>query len=131
MHDCDSVHVCCIHACMPACLPMFEYLCGLVTSLLPCCAVSAVQKSVSALPDQCACACIRSEKNWAFLEHGNKLIVFYSLLPCTVMYVFNPKAPKGAVYHSGYCYENHAEVCPAPGSHLMHDRPQKSKSFTP
>ncbi|KAK9794079.1 hypothetical protein WJX73_010011 [Symbiochloris irregularis] len=61
----------------------------------------------------------RMEKNWAFLEHGTKLIVIYSLLPCTVLFVFNPKAPKGAVFHSGFCYQNLTQVEAATGLALQ------------
>ena len=56
----------------------------------------------------------RMEKNWAFLEHGSKLIIIYSMLPCTVLFLFNPKAPKGAIFHSGFCYQNLTEVWDEP-----------------
>lgn len=54
--------------------------------------------------------CYRSEKNWAFLEEGGSLTIFYSLLPCTAIFTFDPHSSKGAVFRKGLCYDQKEAV---------------------
>ncbi|KAK9813875.1 hypothetical protein WJX73_003016 [Symbiochloris irregularis] len=46
----------------------------------------------------------RSEKNWAFLERGDRLSILYSMLPCTAIFTYDPASTKGAVFEKGLCY---------------------------
>ena len=53
----------------------------------------------------------RAEKNWAFFEHQGRLLFFYSMLPCSLIYQFDPASPNGAVLRHAYCYSEADEVC--------------------
>ena len=52
----------------------------------------------------------RPEKNWAFFEHQGSLHFFYSLLPCTMVFHFDPASPRGAVLTRAWCYPGADQV---------------------
>ncbi|KAK9789384.1 hypothetical protein WJX73_006807 [Symbiochloris irregularis] len=54
-------------------------------------------------------------RDWAFIERGKNLFIIYSLLPCTAIFLYNPKTSKGATFHSGFCYQQHSEIKNATG----------------
>ena len=54
----------------------------------------------------------RSEKNWTFLEQGSELLIIYSMLPCTVVFAFQPASSKGVEFRKGLCYKQRDEVPP-------------------
>ncbi|KAK9818993.1 hypothetical protein WJX81_003370 [Elliptochloris bilobata] len=50
----------------------------------------------------------KREKNWGFVAEGDALLVYYSLLPCTVVLQFDTAAEGGVVMRLRACYEQQA-----------------------
>ncbi len=50
----------------------------------------------------------KREKNWGFVEEGGDLMIYYALLPCTVVLQFDMGQPDGVVMHARACYDAQA-----------------------
>lgn len=50
----------------------------------------------------------KREKNWGFIAEGDALLVYYSLLPCTVVLQFDPAEEGGLAMRSRACHERQA-----------------------
>ena len=48
------------------------------------------------------------EANWGFVAEKESLIIYASILPCTVALEFDASAPDGAVLRNRHCYEDAA-----------------------
>ena len=64
----------------------------------------------------------KREKNWGFIAEGDALLVYYSLLPCTVVLQFDPAAEGGLVMRSRACYERQAAGVARATGPLWHSR---------
>ena len=53
-------------------------------------------------------ASFKREKNWGFIAEGDALLVYYSLLPCTVVLQFDPAEEGGLIIRSRACHERQA-----------------------
>ena len=52
----------------------------------------------------------KREKNWGFVDEEGALVIYYALLPCTVVLEFDMGQPDGAVLRSRACYDDQAAV---------------------
>jgi hypothetical protein len=52
----------------------------------------------------------KREKNWGFVEEEGALLVFYALLPCTVVLHFDTTQPDGVSLRSRTCYDDKAAI---------------------
>lgn len=52
----------------------------------------------------------KREKNWGFVEEEGALMVYYALLPCTVVLEFDMGQPDGVILRSRACYDNQAAI---------------------
>lgn len=52
----------------------------------------------------------KREKNWGFVEEDGALMIYYALLPCTVVLEFDMGQPDGVVLRSRACYTGQATV---------------------
>ena len=50
----------------------------------------------------------KREKNWGFVEEGGDLMIYYALLPCTVVLQFDMGQPDGVVMRARTCYDAQA-----------------------
>lgn len=50
----------------------------------------------------------KREKNWGFVDEGGALMIYYALLPCTVVLEFDMGQPDGAALRSRACYDDQA-----------------------
>ena len=48
------------------------------------------------------------EAGWGFVAEKEALVIYASILPCTVALEFDDSAPDGAVLRSKHCYEDAA-----------------------
>ena len=48
------------------------------------------------------------EAGWGFVAEKEALVIYASILPCTVALEFDGSAPDGAVLRSKHCYEDAA-----------------------
>ncbi len=48
------------------------------------------------------------EAGWGFVAEKESLIIYASILPCTVALEFDASAPDGAVLKNRHCYEESA-----------------------
>ena len=48
------------------------------------------------------------EAGWGFVAEKESLVIYASILPCTVALEFDDSAPDGAVLRSKHCYEDAA-----------------------
>lgn len=50
----------------------------------------------------------KREKNWGFVDEEGALMIYYALLPCTVVLEFDMGQPDGAILRSRACYDDQA-----------------------
>ena len=50
----------------------------------------------------------KREKNWGFVAEGDRLLIYYALLPCTVVLEFDPAAPDGVSLAHRDCFAGSA-----------------------
>ena len=63
---------------------------------------------------------IKREKNWGFVEEDGALMIYYALLPCTVVLEFDMGQPDGVLLRSRTCYDEQAAVIQQQtGAHCM------------
>ncbi len=61
-------------------------------------------------PKKESAAKFKREKNWGFVEEEGALMIYYALLPCTVVLEFDLGQPDGVVMRSRACYADQATV---------------------
>ncbi len=49
-----------------------------------------------------------TEASWGFVAEKDGLVIYPSLLPCTVALEFDPEVPEGALLRNRHCYEDQA-----------------------
>jgi len=52
----------------------------------------------------------KREKNWGFVEEDGALMIYYALLPCTVVLEFDMGQPDGVLFRSRTCYDEQAAI---------------------
>ncbi len=52
----------------------------------------------------------KREKNWGFVEEHGALMIYYALLPCTVVLEFDMGQPDGVLLRSRICYDEQAAI---------------------
>lgn len=52
----------------------------------------------------------KREKNWGFVEEDGALMIYYALLPCTVVLEFDMGQPDGVLLRSRTCYDEQAAI---------------------
>ena len=52
----------------------------------------------------------KREKNWGFVEEDGALMIYYALLPCTVVLEFDMGQPDGVLLRSRICYDEQAAI---------------------
>ncbi len=52
----------------------------------------------------------KREKNWGFVEEEGALMVYYALLPCTVVLEYDMGQPDGVILRSRACYDDQAAI---------------------
>ena len=50
----------------------------------------------------------KREKNWGFVEEDGALMIYYALLPCTVVLEFDTGQPDGVLMRGRTCYDAEA-----------------------
>ena len=50
----------------------------------------------------------KREKNWGFVDEEGALMIYYALLPCTVVLEFDMGQPDGVMLRSRACYDDQA-----------------------
>ena len=61
-------------------------------------------------PKKDSAAKFKREKNWGFVEEDGALMIYYALLPCTVVLEFDKGQPDGVALRSRACYDDQAAV---------------------
>ena len=61
-------------------------------------------------PKKDSAAKFKREKNWGFVEEDRALIIYYALLPCTVVLEFDKGHIDGVALRSRACYDDQAAV---------------------
>lgn len=57
----------------------------------------------------CLCAQrVDTEASWGFVPEKDGLVIYPSLLPCTVALEFDAEVPEGALLRNRHCYEDQA-----------------------
>ena len=59
-------------------------------------------------PKKAGAVSFKREKNWGFVEEEGTLMIYYALLPCTVVMEFDTQQPDGVVMRSRACYDDQA-----------------------
>ena len=52
----------------------------------------------------------KREKNWGFVEEDGALMIYYALLPCTVVLEFDAEKPDGVAMRGRTCYDAEASA---------------------
>ena len=59
-------------------------------------------------PKKAGAVKFKREKNWGFVEEEGALMIYYALLPCTVVMEFDTQQPDGVLMRSRACYDDQA-----------------------
>ena len=59
-------------------------------------------------PKKAGAVNFKREKNWGFVEEQGALMIYYALLPCTVVMEFDTQQPDGVLMRSRACYVDQA-----------------------
>ena len=59
-------------------------------------------------PKKAGAVNFKREKNWGFVEEEGALMIYYALLPCTVVMEFDMQQPDGVLMRSRACYGDQA-----------------------
>ncbi len=51
---------------------------------------------------------VDTEASWGFVAEKDGLVIYPSLLPCTVALEYDPEVPEGALLRNRHCYEDQA-----------------------